>query len=372
MPRPERGRSGTGADGINRLNFIPLGLIGAALILVPLSAVVEFPGEERVKGWFGVEYIKQGCGPIRDRGQGGGWRREPSLPGARESGSATRVGNGVFIAGGLSGKRFDEARSEAAFERFDLRTRRYERLPSLPERLNHEGLGTYRGDVYMVGGAGDRIDPFFATSSFWRYRVGTRRWERLPPMPTARAGLGTATIGHRFFAVGGTDHVTGVRGASQHTNEAYDFTTGRWSELAPMPTARDHLGVASLGGFLYAVGGRSPDGNNQRAFERYDPRSDRWERLRPPPISVSGVQLLPVGGRLVLAGGESPAKGWLTGATQAYDPRTGAWRRLPSMPIPLHGYAASVAGSRLYLFGGGDCAGYSAVRTAESYAVGRR
>jgi N-acetylneuraminic acid mutarotase len=342
----------------------------AALVLVPLSAVVALPGEKTVKSWLGVNYGTPGCGEIRDRGRSAAWRAGAPLPVARDEPRAARVGSRVFIAGGLAGPALDRAKSVATFERFDLGTRRFAELPPLPERLNHIGFAAYGGDLYMVGGGGDKLAPFFASPRLWRYRVKTRRWERLASMPTARAALGVAVTGNRLYAVGGADHA-GLRATSLKTNEVYDFESGKWSVRAPMPTARDHIGVTAMGGFVYAAGGRNAAQVNQRAFERYDPRTDRWTRLAPLPKAVSGVQLVPLGGRLVVAGGENPKARWVTGAAYAYEPATNTWGRLPRMRTPLHGYAASVAGERLYLFGGSTCSGFRATRATQSFVAGR-
>jgi hypothetical protein len=354
---------------LRRTHLIPIGLLVAALVLVPLSAVLALPGEKTVKGWLGVHYGDLRCG-ARDRGSSAAWRRGVLLPAARDEPRAARVGRRVFIAGGLAGPALDKARSLATFERFDLGTHRFTELPPMPERLNHIGFTAYRGNLYMVGGGGDRLDPFFASPRLWRYRIDARRWARLASMPTARAALGVAVTGKRLYAIGGADHA-GLRATSLKANEVYDFASGKWSARAPMPTARDHLGVAAMGGFVYAAGGRSGDQVNQRAFERYDPRTDRWTRLAPLPMAVSGVQLVPLAGGLIVAGGENPKQRWVTGAAYAYDPSTNSWRRLPRMRTPLHGYAASTAGRRLYLFGGSTCAGYRATRATQSFTAGR-
>jgi hypothetical protein len=56
-------------------------------------------------------------------------------------------------------------------------------------------------------------------------------------------------------------------------HEVYDRVTNRWTALAYVPTARDHLAVAAMDERLYAVGGRI-DGNyssNLTSNEAYDP-----------------------------------------------------------------------------------------------------
>src|SRR5262249_25144446 len=53
-------------------------------------------------------------------------------------------------------------------------------------------------------------------------------------------------------------------------HEVYDPAANKWTALAYVPTARDHLAAAALDGRIYAVGGRI-DGNYSR--KRFNPSS---------------------------------------------------------------------------------------------------
>src|SRR3712207_7463506 len=64
----------------------------------------------------------------------------------------------------------------------------------------------------------------------------------------------------KIYAVGGRNT------ADVGANEVYDPATNTWSKLANMPTPRDHLGVVTLGGKIYAIAGR---------FETLDRKSTR-------------------------------------------------------------------------------------------------
>ncbi len=48
----------------------------------------------------------------------------------------------------------------------------------------------------------------------------------------------------------------------------YDPHTNRWSPVAPMNTKRKHLGVSTLDGMVYAIGGRD-DSTELNSVERY-------------------------------------------------------------------------------------------------------
>ena len=61
--------------------------------------------------------------------------------------------------------------------------------------------------------------------------------------------LGVATVGGRIYMVGGNDGT-----AFLNTCEVYDPISDRWSNIAPMNTARAGIGCAVQDGILYAAG----------------------------------------------------------------------------------------------------------------------
>ena len=59
--------------------------------------------------------------------------------------------------------------------------------------------------------------------------------------------------------------------------ERYDHVHDKWSLVAPMSRPRGGVGVAALGGKIYAVGGH--DGSSYLCtVECYDPTTDSWCR----------------------------------------------------------------------------------------------
>ena len=93
-----------------------------------------------------------------------------------------------------------------------------------------------------------------------------------------------------MYVVGGTD------GAARSTLYAYDPAVNTWSTLAPMPTARDTMGVFVRGGCIYAVGGRDADYRTLNTVERYDPATNNWTAMRPFPNAITSLQCCTVAG----------------------------------------------------------------------------
>ena len=50
--------------------------------------------------------------------------------------------------------------------------------------------------------------------------------------------------------------------------------SGRWTELAPMPTARQEVAVAALGAQVWVIGGFGAGAEPVATVERYDPASN--------------------------------------------------------------------------------------------------
>jgi non-specific serine/threonine protein kinase len=348
-----------------KLRTVALVLGGVVFLSLPLLAVVDVPGERRVKELVGVNV--DGCGPIRNTGDEADWREEPDTPTLRDGPSSAVIGDKVYLVGGIG--RFSDdyeiAHSVDAVESFDVRTRRWEKLPRLPRALNHVNLAAAGGSLYALGGTSDRFGKDIATTESWRYDVAERRWEELPAMPTPRAAAGVAVAGDEIYVVGGRDHEISV-----DANESFNVRTRRWTRHADLPTRRDHVGAVSDGRSIYALGGRQEEGASFKVMERYDIERDAWSRETDVPEPKAGFAFVetPVG--FVAAGGENIDKWTLYGGIYAYDPAGRRWRALQSMAEPRHGFAGEYVDGRFYSFGGSRCSGFYPVRASSSTAIG--
>ena len=76
-------------------------------------------------------------------------------------------------------------------------------------------------------------------------------WTPLAPMPTARQEVAAAALGGRVFVIGGF----GANAEAVATVEVYDPVTDRWSSAPPLPTARHGLGAATVSDKIYVIGG---------------------------------------------------------------------------------------------------------------------
>ena len=199
----------------------------------------------------------------------------PSYP-ARGDVAEAVLNGAVYVIGGTG-----TADDGLHVYRYDLRTGIRESAPDLPVSLDHAMAATLKDRIYVFGGYvfGRPIDRVFSLGA------NDARWIEHSPMPAARAAGGAAVVGDRIYIVGGvTDNGGWIR-----DTWALDANGRWWTDLARMPTPRDHLAVGAYRGRVCAAGG---NGANQ-AFECFDPARNEWgwmPDLRKPVVGGRAVE----------------------------------------------------------------------------------
>jgi len=169
-------------------------------------------------------------------------------------------------------------------------------------------------------------------------------WTQKAPMPAVRG----AAIGDKLFALGG-----GVAGKAVARNEEYDPASNRWRERAPLPQARDHLGVTVNNAKIYTFGGFTSSvhqGAGDGVFE-YDPTSDRWRTLAPMKAPRASVGVAVLRGKIHVIGGRGLDA--VTVAThEVYDPASGTWSEAAPLPKARDHMAVVAAEGKIHAIGG--------------------
>ena len=102
-------------------------------------------------------------------------------------------------------------------------------------------------------------------------------------MSTARCGLGLAAVGGKVYAIGGWTGSSTLKSV-----EAYDPQLGSWALVASMSVKRcDHASVV-LDGKIYAMGGQAA-GGSLGTVEAYDPQADSWQQVASMPRGLCAV-----------------------------------------------------------------------------------
>jgi non-specific serine/threonine protein kinase len=275
---------------------------------------------------------------------GPAWRVLAPAGEARTEVAGAAVAGRVAVVGGLTASGVPSSRVDL----YDPRRQRWIRLPDLPGPRHHAMAASRGGRLYVAGGYGAGPDGTQAADTAWV--LFDRRWHPLPAMPEARAAGGAAIVRTRLSVVGGAR--AGGEGALADTSLYLDLRTLQWRRFRGLSPPREHLGVTSLGGRVYAIGGRTGGiDTNVRTAEVYDPVARGWSTLPDAPTPRGGGGAATADRLVVAAGGEGP--GGTIAAVDAYDPADGTWRSLPRSPRPRHGAAVVGVGRTVFQALGG-------------------
>lgn len=358
------------------MTILPLAVLAVAAVLVPVVALTDSGPESFVRERLGV-----GDGPpcVPRTADQPGWRDEPPLPEDRDEPRAVVLGGHIYLAGGIErilsyGEPSDvpgvdervEVSSFHNFTRLDPRTGKYDELAPLPEPLNHIGMVSHDGAIYVVGGHGNLLGGAATKGELYRYSFSLNRWDPLPSMPTARGAASVAVLGDRIYVAGGMR-----RGRPVRTVEAFDISERRWLRLAGMPAAREHTATAVADGRLYVIGGRERRTDAVSTVFQYNPAHDRWGEVEPLQEPSGGLEAASIDGTIVAMGGGDDRGGTVTGAIQVRDPGSGQWRLDGEMRTPRHGFGLAVVGKRIFAIGGSPCALFAASDIVESFDARR-
>ena len=270
------------------------------------------------------------------------------------------------------------------------------------------GMAAMEKKVYIVGGTANpnpNSSPGAGGQVFnWH---GKGEWSDMSGnLNTPRLGLGLAVLPMNDGAANFVDKLVAVGGCdgsgnALNTIEIYNLMDRPWnwaanndpthlSEFGVMSTGRKYLGVATLGGYLYAVGGADDAGKALASVEYYDYVDDEWylaagslnvPRMKHGVCAGPG----PNGNNYLYAAGGCDSKGNVLATVERYNPLTGVWTMLlpglcdpPSMRIPRMEFGlvagpASAPGSgpavnTLYAVGGRTSGG-SVLKSWESYIL---
>uniref|UniRef100_A0A3Q3JSM2 Kelch-like protein 20 n=1 Tax=Monopterus albus TaxID=43700 RepID=A0A3Q3JSM2_MONAL len=186
----------------------------------------------------------------------------------------------------------------------------------------------------------------------------TNQWSSdVAPTSTCRTSVGVAVLGGYLYAVGGQDGVSCL-----NIVERYDPKENKWTRVASMSTRRLGVAVAVLGGFLYAVGGS--DGTSPlNTVERYNPQENRWHTVSPMGTRRKHLGCAVYQDMIYSVGGRDDTTE--LSSAERYNPRTNQWSPVVAMTSRRSGVGLAVVNGQLMAVGGFD--GTTYLKTIEVY-----
>jgi uncharacterized protein (TIGR03437 family) len=184
--------------------------------------------------------------------------------------------------------------------------------------------------------------------------VNRGAWTNLAPMPAARQEISTAVLDGKIYTI------AGFNGSGGNTSSVYVYNvqTNQWTEVAPLPIATNHNAAAVAAGKIYAFGGTS-----NRCFV-YNPQANNWTDVAPMRFQHANTPAVAViNDRIYVAGGNGPNMNQTE--LEVYDPAANTWTPLVSMSVPRNHTAGAAINGKFYVVGGRP--GDAAARALEVY-----
>nr|XP_045007159.1 actin-binding protein IPP isoform X1 [Jaculus jaculus] len=218
--------------------------------------------------------------------------------------------------------------------------------------------------LYAVGGytrlQGGRWSDSRALSCVERFDTFSQYWTTVSSLHQARCGLGVAVLGGMVYAIGGEKD-----SMIFDCTECYDPVTKQWTTVASMNHPRCGLGVCVCYGAVYALGGwvGAEIGNT---IERFDPDDNKWEIVGNMAVSRYYFGCCEMQGLIYVIGGISN-EGIELRSFEVYDPLSKRWSPLPPMGTRRAYLGVAALNDCIYSIGGWNEA-QDALHTVEKYS----
>lgn len=280
-----------------------------------------------------------------------GWLNGRASPITRSEAQGGFVNDKLYVLGGYVDSTYQPTRRSDVY---NPANGSWTRLADMPVPTTHAGTAMVGKYVYLAGGYIGNADggQTFATTNVWRYNTGSNAWSAAPALPAARGSGALVMLGSELHFFGGAD--INRQDKAEHWYLRLNGGTS-WTSAAPVPNPRSHMGYASIGGKIYAIGGQHEvDGNlvAQTSVHAWDP-DGTWAQVAslPGPRSHISSATFVMANRILVLGGQLDHYTSVN-SVLAYDPLSNSWTTLSSLPATRHsGVAGAFANQIFYTTG---------------------
>ena len=192
---------------------------------------------------------------------------------------------------------------------------------------------------------------FGSSTTFDEIPLGNN-WSVSTPLSQPHTHMATASVGQFIYQIGGENNA-GV------TDKVWVVDTNERTVDAgsPKPTAVSFTSAAVLYGEIYVVGGLGVDGNPTQVVEAYSPTNDGWLPIATLPEPLAGVVTIANedAGTLYVLGGHNGETAVST--VYQYDLDQNSWTKLPDMDIPRANASGGLVNDQIIIVGGENATG---------------
>ena len=280
------------------------------------------------------------------------WSVGATMPTARSEMTSTLLDGKIYVIGGI---RFWGSTDKV--EAYDIEKNTWEKLPKLPEKLNHIGIASDGQKVYVSGGFLNMRQTEFV-NTLYAYNPENQEWSTLKNMPDTRGA-------HYMIYRGGQLHLLG--GRQHQAIWTYTIATDSWTTntIPPIPELRDHISVLQDAQHLYIVGGRQM-GKVKSDCWQYDFQTKQWTTFTQIPTARGGQTVSLINNQIHIIGGEDLQASTTFGVHNVFDLSSQKWQIQTEMPTPRHGLTSEVHNGKWYIIGGGKKAGVKTLISASN------
>ncbi len=214
------------------------------------------------------------------------WNKKAPLPTGRSNFTLVTAENKVYAIGGdpFSDKN----------EIYDPQTDSWTTLAPMPTPRQHLYGTVLDGKIYMIGGLQPKEGS--ASPRDWSYEnisvknevydIASDTWQELAPMPTPRHDTRAIAFDGNIYVIGGMGEKNNMWKALSVV-EMYDPQTNSWKRKTNLPEPRDGFGISAIMNKIYVVGGFNDDGVVKTVLV-YDPNLDVWNTTTDFPNNNNG------------------------------------------------------------------------------------
>ncbi|MEZ6046188.1 MAG: kelch repeat-containing protein [Planctomycetaceae bacterium] len=214
----------------------------------------------------------------------------PEIPEAVTSFGAAVEGDHLFIYGGHMGTAHSYSIEEQSDKLFSLslsNPTNWEELPSGP-RLQGLAMVAHNGSLYRLGGFSaqneetEAHDLVSTAECAARFDLTSKTWEPLPSLPEARSSFDAVVYKETIYVIGGWAMYGKDNEDSTWHETAWQLnlkeTPLEWKALPAPPFQRRALSVAALNDKIYAIGGMKSEGGPTREVDIFDLQTQTWSK----------------------------------------------------------------------------------------------